>query len=88
MVKDIDKRIETELVQLAAYDRQKAFEDASKDRDLAHQQKQAGAAVSATKLKAQIAGHLDDRSQEDSALQALAQLVEQVRAHGGDMPRG
>jgi phage terminase small subunit len=88
MVKEIDQRIETELVQLAAYDRQKAFEDASKDRDLAHQQKQAGAAVSATKLKAQIAGHLDDRTQEDSSLQALAQLIEQVRAHGGDMPRG
>ena len=88
MVKEIDQRIETELVQLAAYDRQKAFEDASQDRDLAHQQKQAGAAVSATKLKAQIAGHLDDRTQENNALAALAQLVDQVRAHGGDMPRG
>ena len=55
---------------------------------LAHDTKNAGAAVSATKLKAQIAGHLDDRTQENNALAALAQLVDQVRAHGGDMPRG
>lgn len=40
----------------------KVFEDASKDRDLAHQERQAGAAVSATKLKAQLAGSISKRS--------------------------
>jgi hypothetical protein len=87
-VQALVNRIEDEVVSVTTYDRQKAFEDANQDRDLAHQQKQAGAAVYATKLKAQIAGHLTDNKEESGALLALAQLVEQVRANGGDMPRG
>jgi hypothetical protein len=88
MAEGINQHIEAELVQLAAYERQDAFRQAQEDRVLAHREGQAGAAVSATKLSSQIAGHLDDKSGSDIALEALAQLVEQVRAHGGDMPRG
>ena len=76
-----------ETIGLEAYSRAHAFDDAVSDRKLAHDTNNAGAAVSTTKLKAQIAGHLDDRTQENNALAALAQLVDQVRAHGGDMPR-
>ena len=72
---EITQQIDAELVQLAAYDREKAFEDASKDRNLAHQERQASAAVSATKLKAQLAGHLDDASCADRALEGLASLM-------------
>ena len=75
---EITQQIDAELVQLAAYDKKKAFEDASKDRDLAHQERQAGAAVSATKLKAQLAGHLDDASGADRALEGLASLMQSI----------
>ena len=88
MADKVRQDVLAETVGLEAYSRGHAFDDATQDRDLAHSTKNAGAAVSATKLKAQIAGHLDDRTQENNALAALAQLVEQVRVHGGDMPRG
>ena len=88
MVKEIGLRIEDELIQLAAYERQDAFRQAQEDRVLAHRKGQAGAAVAATKLSSQIAGHLTDNKEESGALAALAQLVEQVRLAGGDMPRG
>ena len=78
MADEITQQIDAELVQLAAYDREKVFEDASKDRDLAHQERQAGAAVSATKLKAQLAGHLDDASGADRALEGLASLMQPI----------
>jgi hypothetical protein len=87
LASEVTQQIEAEVVQLAAYERQDAFRQAQEDRVLAHREGQAGAAVSATKLSSQIAGHLTDTKEESGALLALAQLIEQVRAHGGDMPR-
>jgi hypothetical protein len=77
-----------ETIELSAFSRDKAFAQSQGDHALAVSTKQAGAANSCTKLSSQIAGHLTDTKEESGALLALAQLVDQVRAHGGDMPRG
>lgn len=77
-----------ELVELEGYSRGEAFKDASKDRDLAHQERQAGAAVSATKLKAQLAGHLDDKTSADKALEGLASLMLSISRDDGPMVDG
>ena len=45
-------------------------------------------ARSCVELIAKIRGELDEKSEEDSDLVALRELVDQVRAHSGDMPRG
>ena len=45
-------------------------------------------ARSCVELIAKVTGELDEKSEEDSDLVALRELVDQVRAHGGDMPRG
>tara|TARA_R110000751_G_scaffold225191_1_gene327128 strand:- start:1993 stop:2286 length:294 start_codon:yes stop_codon:yes gene_type:complete len=77
-----------ELVELEGYSRGEAFRDAHNDRDLAHQERQAGAAVSATKLKAQLAGHLDDKTSADKALEGLASLMLSISRDDGDMVDG
>ena len=42
---------------------------------------------SCVELIAKVTGALDEKA-EDENLVALADLIDQVRAHGGDMPRG
>ena len=87
-IDEVKEATRAEMLAEGRFTREEALKQAQEDRQLAHREKQAGAAVAATKLSSQIAGHLTDTKEESGALLALAQLIEQVRAHGGDMLRG
>jgi hypothetical protein len=84
MADTVKQEIQAESVSIAAYSRDHAFQDADADRALAHRIDQPGAAVSATKLKAQLAGHMDDKNSSDKALEALADLMASIARAGGD----
>jgi hypothetical protein len=82
--KQVRSEIVAETVGLEAFTRDEAFQQSQEDHALAHAEKQAGAAVSATKLSAQIAGHMDDTNPSDRALEALAELMASIARAGGD----
>jgi hypothetical protein len=86
MIDDTKQAVASEVVHIAAYSRDLAFQDAESARTLAHDKDQAGAAVSAVTLKARLAGHLDDSTPADSALVALAELMQSIAKAGGDAP--
>ena len=61
-------------VTAAAYTLDEAMTDAEEDRALAREKGQGSAAVSATKLKAQLAGHLPEKEKRDARAGVLDEL--------------
>jgi len=86
MADDVRATAQAEILELSGFTRGKAWEQSQRDHALAHAEKQAGAASTATKLSATIAGHLDDSTPADSALVALAELMQSIARAGGDAP--
>jgi hypothetical protein len=86
MADDVRQAAQTEILELSGFTRGKAWEQSQRDHALAHAEKQAGAASTATKLSATIAGHLDDSTPADKALVALGELMASIAKAGGDAP--
>ena len=86
MADDVRATAQTEILELSGFTKGKAWQQSQRDHALAHAEKQAGAASTATKLSATIAGHLDDSTPADKALVALGELMQSIAKAGGDAP--